>query len=201
MIALGIMLSGRGTNAQALIDACAQPDFPARIALVLANKPEAAGLQRAKAAGLPTALIDHRAYPERQQFEAAVDAALRAAQVELVCLAGFMRVLTPWLVARWHDRMINIHPSLLPAFPGVDTHARALAAGVRCSGCTVHYVRADVDAGPIILQEVVPVLAADTPDILAARVLQAEHQLYPQAVRLIAEGRVTIVENRTIIKA
>lgn len=199
MLQLGVLISGRGSNLQALIDACASAGFPARIVLVLSNKPDAAGLGRAQAAGIPTAVVNHRDFADRESFERAVDAKLQAAGVELLCLAGFMRVLTAWFVSRWHGKLINIHPSLLPSFPGVDTHARALAAGVRFSGCTVHYVVPDVDAGPIILQAAVPVLAADTPDSLAARILQAEHRAYPFAVRLIAEGKVRIAGNKTVI--
>lgn len=199
MLRLGVLISGRGSNLQALIDACATAGFPARIALVLSNKPDAAGLSRAQAAGIPTAIVNHRDFPDRESFERVVDAKLQEAGVELLCLAGFMRVLTAWFVARWPGKLINIHPSLLPSFPGVDTHARALAAGVRFSGCTVHYVVPDVDAGPIILQAAVPVLVADTPDSLASRILAAEHRAYPFAVRLIAEGKVRIDGNRTVI--
>lgn len=182
---LGILISGRGSNLQALIDACAAPDFPAKIALVISNKADAAGLERAKRAGIATAVISHR----EADFEARLDTALRAAGVELVCLAGFMRVLSGPFVARWHDRIINIHPSLLPAFPGLDTHRRALEAGVMETGCTVHYVSEEVDAGPIILQERVPVLPGDSEASLAARVLEAEHRIYPRALRMLAEGR------------
>lgn len=199
LLKLGVLISGRGSNLQALIDACALPGFPAQIVTVLSNKPDVQGLERATAAAIPCGTVNHRAYPNREAFELELDRQLQAAGVELVCLAGFMRVLTPWFVERWRDRMINIHPSLLPSFPGVDTHARALAAGVRFTGCTVHYVRPDVDAGPIILQAVVPVLPGDDPDTLAARVLQAEHRAYPFALRLIAEGRVTITGDRTEI--
>jgi phosphoribosylglycinamide formyltransferase-1 len=185
---LGILISGRGSNLQALIDACAAPDFPAEIALVISNKTDAAGLDRAKTAGIPARVITHRG----PDFEAALGGALRGAGVELVCLAGFMRVLSADFVARWPDRLINIHPSLLPAFPGLDTHRRALEAGVTTAGCTVHFVRAAVDAGPIILQAAVPVLPGDSEADLAARVLAEEHRLYPQAVRLIAEGRIRL---------
>ncbi len=199
MLQLGVLISGRGSNLQALIDACATVGFPARIALVLSNKPDAAGLGRAQAAGIPTAVVNHRDFADRESFERAVDEKLQESGVELLCLAGFMRVLTAWFVSCWQGRLINIHPSLLPSFPGVDTHARALAAGVRFSGCTVHYVVPDVDAGPIIVQAAVPVVAADTPDSLAARILQAEHRAYPFAVRLIAEGKVRIDGNKTAI--
>jgi phosphoribosylglycinamide formyltransferase 1 len=189
---LGVLISGRGSNLQALIDACAAPDFPAKIALVVSNKADAAGLNRAKSAGIPTRVISHR----EPGFETALDAALREAGVELVCLAGFMRVLSEGLVARWRDRMINIHPSLLPAFPGLDTHRRAIEAGVRVAGCTVHFVRAHVDAGPIVVQAEVPVLPDDTEQSLAARVLAEEHRIYPAAVRMFAEGRVTVRDER-----
>lgn len=200
MLRVGVLISGRGSNLQALLDACAQSGFPASIVTVLSNKPDAAGLQRATAAGVPAVALNHRDYPDREAFERAMDAKLRAAGVELVCLAGFMRVLTPWFVRQWHDRLINIHPSLLPAFPGVDTHARALAAGVKFSGCTVHYVRSDVDAGPIIVQAAVSVCPDDTAEDLAARVLAAEHRAYPFALRLVAEGKVNIVGERTVIQ-
>lgn len=196
---LGVLISGRGSNLQALIDACALPGFPAQIVIVLSNKPDVQGLTRATAAQISAATVNHRDYLNREAFEAELDRQLRAAGVDMVCLAGFMRVLTPWFVERWRDRMINIHPSLLPSFPGVDTHARALAAGVRFTGCTVHYVRPDVDAGPIIVQAAVPVLPGDDADKLAARVLLAEHRAYPFAIRLIAEGRVRIIGDRTEI--
>jgi phosphoribosylglycinamide formyltransferase-1 len=192
---LGILISGRGSNLQALIDACAAPDFPAAIALVISNQADAGGLDRAKRAGIATRTIPHR----EPGFENALDGALRGAGVELVCLAGFMRVLSADFVGRWHDRLINIHPSLLPAFPGLDTHRRALEAGVTVAGCTVHFVRAEVDAGPIIAQEQVPILPGDSETSLAARVLEAEHRIYPRAVRLIAEGRVSVRGERVAI--
>lgn len=196
---LGVLISGRGTNLQALIEACAQPDFPAEIALVLSNQPEAGGLKRAEAAGIPAQVVPHRAFPTREAFDAALSEALRAADVGLVCLAGFMRLLTPGFVAGWHDRLINIHPSLLPSFKGIRVHERVLEAGVRLTGCTVHFVRAEMDDGPILVQAAVPVGPDDGPDALAARVLEAEHVCYPLAVRLIAEGRVRVVENRAEI--
>ncbi len=189
---VGVLISGRGSNLQALIDACAEPGFPAEIVFVLSNKADAFGLERAKTAGIATRAIDHRGFADRESFEAAVDEALAAAKVELVCLAGFMRLLTPWFVTRWRDRLINIHPSLLPAFPGVHTHERALDAGVRLAGCTVHFVRADMDSGPIIVQAAVAVAPDDTPDSLAARVLAAEHRCFPLALKLVAEGRVRV---------
>ncbi|MDZ7712622.1 MAG: phosphoribosylglycinamide formyltransferase [Rhodovibrio sp.] len=196
---IGVLISGRGSNLQALIAAAAQPDYPAEIALVIANVPEAAGLARAEAAGIPTQVIDHRRFPSRVGFEAALTDALHAADCELVCLAGFMRVLTADFVGRWVDRLINIHPSLLPAFPGLNTHAEALAAGVRVTGATVHFVREQVDQGPIIGQAAVPVLDDDTADSLGARVLEAEHTLYPHCVRLVADGRATVSGSRVQI--
>ncbi|MDP6706107.1 MAG: phosphoribosylglycinamide formyltransferase [Alphaproteobacteria bacterium] len=195
---IGVLISGRGSNLQALIDAAAEAAYPAEIALVVSNVPGAAGLDRAAAAGIPRQTIDHRDYDDRAAFDAAVDAALRAAGVELVCLAGFMRLLGAAFVERWPNRIINIHPSLLPAFKGLDVHEQVLAAGVRISGCTVHYVVPEVDAGPIVAQAAVPVVADDTAATLAARVLAAEHRIYPLAVRLIAEGRVLIGADGTV---
>ncbi|CAO3406771.1 phosphoribosylglycinamide formyltransferase [Azospirillum largimobile] len=190
---LGVLISGRGSNLQALIDACAAPDFPAEIALVLSNKADAFGLERAGAVGIATAVVSHRDYSgDKPAFEAAMDARLRQAGVELVCLAGFMRLLSPWFVGRWQDALINIHPSLLPSFKGLDTHERALATGVRFHGCTVHYVRPAMDDGPIIAQAAVPVLPGDDAHSLADRVLESEHKLYPHAVRLIAERRARV---------
>jgi phosphoribosylglycinamide formyltransferase-1 len=199
-LALGVLISGRGSNLQALIDACADPAFPARIAVVLSNRADAGGLERAAAAGIASAVVAHRDHPDREGFERAVDRVLRDAGVGLVCLAGFMRVLTPWFVNAWADRLINIHPSLLPAFPGLDTHRRAIEAGVRFHGCTVHFVRADVDSGPIVVQAAVPVLQDDDEARLAARVLASEHRCYPLAVRLVAEGRVRIVGGRAVVE-
>lgn len=189
---VAVLISGRGSNLQALIDACAQRDFPADIRLVLSNRSDAQGLARAAQAGIATQVISHRDFATRDAFDAALDAALQAAGIELVCLAGFMRLLGEAFVERWRDRLVNIHPSLLPAFRGLDTHARALAAGVRFTGCTVHFVRAAVDDGPIIVQAAVPVLPGDDSEALAARVLAAEHRAYPLALRLIAEGRVRV---------
>ncbi len=198
---VGVLISGRGSNLRALIDACAGGNFPAEVALVISNKPDAAGLDHARRAGIPTRTIDHRQHHDRASFDAALADALRDADVELLCLAGFVRLLTPGFVATWKNRMINIHPSLLPAFPGLDTHVRALAAGVRFAGCTVHFVRDETDTGPIILQAAVPVLPGDTPESLAARVLEAEHRAYPLALRLVAEGRVRVEGERAIVDA
>ena len=188
----GVLISGRGSNLQALIDACTARDYPAEIVLVIANRADAAGLDRAARAKIPTRVVAHRGFTERAVFDAALDAALREARVELVCLAGFMRVLGDNFIDAWRDRMINIHPSLLPEFPGLDTHARALAAGAKRHGCTVHFVRNEVDNGPIIVQGSVPVLPDDDADKLAARVLAVEHRAYPLALRLVAEGRVRV---------
>jgi phosphoribosylglycinamide formyltransferase-1 len=194
---VGILISGRGSNMAALLAAAADPAFPATPALVLANRADAAGLTFAAGRGVPTAVVDHRPFGrDREAFERALDARLAAAGVELVCLAGFMRLLTPWFVARWRDRLLNIHPSLLPAFKGLHTHERALAAGVRLHGCTVHFVRAEMDDGPIVAQAAVPVLPGDDADTLAARVLTAEHRLYPLALALVAAGKVSVVGER-----
>jgi len=195
----GVLISGCGSNLQALIDACGQPGYPAEIALVISNDAAAKGLARAVRAGIPTRVVEHRGFPMREAFDAAVDDALREHGVELVCLAGFMRVLTPGFVAGWRDRLINIHPSLLPAFRGLHTHERALAAGVRLHGCTVHFVSPEVDAGPIIVQAAVPLLPGDDAETLAARVLAAEHRCYPLAVKLIAQGRARVVDGRVCI--
>jgi phosphoribosylglycinamide formyltransferase 1 len=191
-VKLGCLISGRGSNLQALIDACAAPDFPAEIGLVVSNKPGVQGLERAAKAGISTQVIRHSAFPERAGFDAALDAALRAAGVEIVCLAGFMRLLTPEFVIGWGDKIVNIHPSLLPAFKGLNTHQRALDSGARFAGCTVHIVRPAMDEGPIVLQATVPILDDDTEASLAARILTAEHRAYPEAVRLLAEDRVRV---------
>ncbi len=188
---VAVLISGRGSNMTALIDAAKAPDYPAEIVLVVSNRPDAAGLSRARAAGIATALIDHLPFgDDREAFERALDAALSAQRVDLVCLAGFMRLLTPWFVTRWSGRMLNIHPALLPQFKGLDTHRRALEAGVKRHGATVHFVVPETDSGPIIVQDSVPVLEGDTEATLAARVLEVEHRIYPQALRLVAEGRV-----------
>ena len=191
---IGVLISGRGSNLQALIDACAEPAYPAEIAVVISNEPGARGLARARDAGLPAEVVEHRAFGDRSAFEDALTDSLRRAGVELVCAAGFMRVLTGTFLDVWRDRVVNVHPSLLPAFRGLRTHERAIRSGVRFSGCTVHFVRADLDAGPVIVQSAVPVLPADTPEDLAARVLESERECLPLAVRWIAEGRVRIVD-------
>jgi phosphoribosylglycinamide formyltransferase-1 len=189
---VAVLISGRGSNMTALIEAARAPDFPAEIVLVVSNRPQAAGLSRAHDAGIATALVDHTAFGEdRQAFEQALDAELVAHRIEIVCLAGFMRLLSPWFVSRWSGRMLNIHPALLPQFKGLDTHRRALEAGVKRHGATVHFVVPEADSGPIVAQDWVPVLAGDTEETLAARVLEVEHRIYPQALRALAEGRAT----------
>ncbi len=186
---IAILISGRGSNMVSLIEAAQGPDFPAEIALVLSNRPDAGGLERARAAGIEALAIDHRAFSTREGFDAALDAALRERDIGFICLAGFMRVLTDGFVERWEGRMINIHPSLLPLFRGTHTHRRALDEGVLVHGCTVHFVVPELDAGPIVAQAAVPVIPGDTEDSLAARVLVQEHALYPQALRMICTGQ------------
>jgi len=187
---VAILISGRGSNMAALIEAAKAADYPAEIVLVISNRPDAAGLARARAEGISTAVIDHTRYgKDREAFERALHAELEAHRIDLVCLAGFMRLLSPWLVERWHGRMINIHPALLPAFKGLDTHRRALQARAEKHGATVHLVVPDVDSGPILLQESVPIFANDTEETLAARVLEVEHRIYPQALRRLAQQR------------
>jgi phosphoribosylglycinamide formyltransferase-1 len=193
---VGVLISGRGTNLQALIEAAAAPSYPAEIAVVVSNRGDAPGLGRAAEAGIPVQAI---ATPSREAFAAEADRTLRDSQVDLIALAGFMRILDLGFVAAWHDRLVNIHPSLLPAFPGLHPQRQALAAGVRFSGCTVHFVRAEVDTGPIIAQAVVPVHPDDDETRLSARILAAEHRLYPLAVRLFAEGRLTIAAEKVVV--
>jgi phosphoribosylglycinamide formyltransferase-1 len=185
---VAILISGGGSNMAALLADMADPDHPAAPCLVLSNRPEAGGLAKAAAAGVDTAVVDHRAYADRAAFEAALDARLTAAGADLVCLAGFMRVLTPAFVDRWRGRVLNVHPSLLPLFPGLHTHARALEAGMAIHGCTVHEVTPDLDAGPILGQAAIPVAPGDTPETLAARLLPLEHRLYPAVLRRFARG-------------
>jgi phosphoribosylglycinamide formyltransferase-1 len=194
-----ILISGRGSNMMSLVEAARAKDFPAEIICVISNRPEAAGIAWAKAQGIATQIVDHKAYKSREAFEAELDTALMATKPDIVALAGFMRIMTPAFVSRWQDRMINIHPSLLPAFKGLHTHEQALAAGVKIAGCTVHYVRAEMDAGPIIAQAAVPVVSGDTPETLAARVLAAEHKLYPEALRLVASGQARCESEKIII--
>jgi phosphoribosylglycinamide formyltransferase 1 len=219
---VAVLISGRGSNMTALIEAARDDSFPAEIALVLSNRPDAAGLTRARAEGIATAVVDHTAFGkdrqtldrqtfdrqtldrqaldrqalDRRAFERAIDAQLQAHRIDLVCLAGFMRLLTPWLVRRWEGRLINIHPALLPAYKGLNTHERVLAAGEKSHGATVHFVVPEMDSGPIIAQGRVPVHDDDTPETLAARVLAEEHRLYPLALKLVASGAVRMVDGQ-----
>lgn len=181
-----------------LIAAARKDDYPAKIVCVLSNRPDALGLNTAESEGIPASAIDHKAFADREAFEAELDGALRSFQVDIVACAGFMRIMTAPFVERWRDRMVNIHPSLLPAFKGLDTHARAIAAGAKLTGCTVHVVRPDMDAGPIIAQAAVPILDSDTAESLAARVLRVEHMLYPHALALFAAGKIRVEGERVV---
>jgi phosphoribosylglycinamide formyltransferase-1 len=200
-IRTAVLISGRGSNLSALIEAARAPDYPAEIALVFSNKEDAAGLAVAKAAGIPTVVVSHKPFASREEFDAAIDAALRAADIALVCEAGFMRIHSEWFVKRWEGRLINIHPSLLPAFPGIRVHRQALDAGVKVSGCTVHFMVPELDSGPIIAQAAVPVMDDDTPETLAARILVEEHLIYPQALKWVAEGKVMLRDGRAVSPA
>ncbi len=196
---VAILISGRGSNMAALIEAARAKDYPAEIVLVVSNRPDAQGLAVAETQAVATAVVDYASFPTREAFEAALQAKLAAAKVEIVCLAGFLRRLTASFVERWRGKMLNIHPSLLPAFKGLDTHARALAAGAKSHGCTVHFVVPEIDSGPIVLQAAVPVQDGDDVDKLAARVLAEEHRIYPAALRLLAEDRLRIEGERVIV--
>jgi len=199
MMRVGVLISGRGSNLQSLIDAWLGGSLPIDMVSVLSNVAGVQGLERARAAGIPATVVEHKNFDGRESFEAALDDALLQAGVDFLCLAGFMRLLTDGFVNQWRDRLINIHPSLLPAFKGLDTHARAIEAGVRFAGCTVHFVRPAMDDGPIIVQAAVAIVNGDTPASLAERVLAEEHKIYPLALRLIAEGRTTVAGGRVII--
>jgi phosphoribosylglycinamide formyltransferase-1 len=197
---VAVLISGRGSNMMALINAARTPSYPAEIALVLSNRPDAAGLSNAQAAGTMTAVIDHAAYGrDRERFERAMQEMLDQYEIDLICLAGFMRLLTSWFVGRWDGRMLNIHPALLPAFKGLDTHRRALSAGVKIHGASVHFVAAEMDSGPIVAQGAVAVHEDDDAETLAARVLEVEHRIYPMALALVAAGRVRVVGERCVI--
>ena len=197
---VAILISGRGTNMASLIGAAKDDGFPAEISLVVSNRPDAAGLARARAQGITTKIVEHRPHgKDRESFERELQAVLDAQGIELICLGGFMRLFTPAFVLHWQGRMLNIHPALLPSFPGLDPHGQALRAGVKISGATVHFVIPETDAGPIVAQGAVPVRDDDTVDTLAARVLTVEHRIYPLALRLLAEGRVRVVDGRCII--
>jgi len=196
---VAILISGRGSNMAALLAAAQGPAYPAEISLIVSNQADAKGLATARAAGLATALVEHRQFADREAFERALQSTLETHRIDIVCLAGFMRLLTPWFVGRWQERMLNIHPALLPAFKGLDTHERARAAGVKIHGATVHFVIPEMDSGPIVAQGAVSVHDDDTADMLAARALAVEHKIYPLALRLVAEGRVRIVDGRCLI--
>ena len=196
-----VLISARGSNMQALLAAAGAPDYPAEITLVISNRPEATGLAVAREAGVTAIAVDHKSFATRAEFDAELDLTLRRHEIELVACAGFMRILTAGFLDAWSGSIINIHPALLPLYKGLDTHARALADGVRVHGCTVHYVVPEIDAGPIIAQAAVPVLSGDTGDTLAARVLEAEHRLYPMALALVAEGRARLESGKSVIDA
>lgn len=195
---VGVLISGRGSNLGALIEACKAPDYPAKIVLVISNLPSAQGLLRAESALIPALVINHKDFATREGFDAALDTALNEAGVELLCNAGFMRLHSEGFVARWRNRHLNVHPSLLPAFRGLHSHARVLEAGATITGCTVHFVRPEMDTGPIVAQAAVPVLPDDTPESLGARVLDAEHRLYPHALRLVASGEVRVEDEHVV---
>lgn len=197
---VGILISGRGSNMAALIEAAKAPDYPAEMALVISNLADAPGIAIARQEGVPTAIVSHHGQPDRETFDRAVSAELERHGVQLVVLAGFMRIFSPWFPTRWADRLINIHPSLLPAFKGLHVQQQALDAGARLSGCTVHFVTPDLDSGPIIAQAAVPVLPGDDAEALSARILRQEHRLYPLVVRWFAEGRISQAEGRVAIR-
>jgi len=198
---VAVLISGRGSNMVSLIEAAKAQDYPAEIALVVSNRPGAAGLELAQKASVPTLVVDHRPHgKDRAAFERVLQDALDEHRIELICLGGFMRLFTAHFVQHWQGRMLNIHPSLLPSFPGLDPHGQALSAGVRISGATVHFVIPETDAGPIIAQAAIPVREGDTADTLAARVLAVEHRIYPLALRLVAQGRVRIVDGRCSVE-
>jgi phosphoribosylglycinamide formyltransferase-1 len=195
-VRVAVLISGRGSNLQSLIDAAKAPDYPAEIALVVSNKENAAGLCVAQNAGIPTRVIPHQNYESREDFDRAIDAALRDAKIDLIAEAGFMRIHSEWFAKTWEGRALNIHPSLLPLFPGIRVHQQALDAGVKESGCTVHFIVAELDSGPTILQAAVPVLPGDTAETLAARILVEEHRIYPEAVKLVAQGKVVLKDGK-----
>jgi phosphoribosylglycinamide formyltransferase-1 len=198
---VAVLISGRGSNMIALVEAARAADYPAEIVAIIASRPDAAGLAWARARGLPAQAIDHRAFPSREAFDDAIHAALTGAGVEFVALAGFMRIQSAGFVRRWQGRQLNIHPSLLPLFRGLHAQRQAIEAGVKISGCTVHFVTEEMDQGPIIAQAAVPVLEGDVPEALAARILAAEHRLYPHALALVASGRATVENGRVRVDA
>lgn len=199
---VAILISGRGSNMAALIEAAKDKSYPAEIVLVVSNIADAGGLAVARANGIATETIEHKTFgKDREAFERALQALLEKNRIEIVCLAGFMRLLTPWFVAQWQGKLLNVHPALLPSFKGLDTHERAIEAGVRIHGATVHFVVPEVDSGPIVAQAAVPVADGDTADSLAARVIKLEHRIYPLALKLVAEGRVRIEGGRCLVDA
>lgn len=193
-----VLISGRGSNLKSLIEAARMPDYPAEIALVISNKEDAGGLALAREAGIATKIISHKVFGSREEFDAAIDKALTDAGITLVAEAGFMRIHSAWFATKWEGRLLNIHPSLLPAFPGIHVHQQALDAGVKISGCTVHFLTPELDSGPIIAQAAVPVLPDDTADTLAARIIVEEHKLYPAALKLVAEGKIVLKNGKAI---
>ena len=197
-VRVAVLISGRGSNLQSLIDAAKAPDYPAEIALVVSNKESAGGLDVARDASVPTRVIPHQNFESREDFDRAIDAALRDAKIDLIAEAGFMRIHSEWFAKTWEGRALNIHPSLLPLFPGIRVHQQALDAGVKESGCTVHFIVAELDSGPTIAQAAVPVLPGDTAETLAARILVEEHKLYPEAVKLVAQGKVKLAGGRAV---
>ncbi|GFO54666.1 phosphoribosylglycinamide formyltransferase [Geomonas sp. Red276] len=199
-IKIGVLVSGNGTNLQSIIDACSRGDLPGQVACVVSNKTDAYALERARNAGIPAVHLDHRAYTGREAFDEALVATLREFQVDLVVLAGFMRIITPVLIDAFPMAIMNIHPALLPAFPGLHAQRQALEYGAKVAGCTVHFVDAGCDTGPIIMQAAVPVLEGDTEESLSARIQKEEHRIYPEAIRLYAEGRLTLQGRRVLVK-
>jgi phosphoribosylglycinamide formyltransferase-1 len=196
---VAVLISGRGSNMAALIEAAKNPAYPAEISVVISNRPDAGGLLVARAADIATEVVDHTQFKDRATFEHAMQTALEKFRIDIVCLAGFMRLLTAGFVEKWQNRMLNIHPALLPAFKGLDTHKRAIEAGVATHGATVHFVVPEMDSGPILAQAAVPVLPGDTEETLAMRVLEVEHRIYPQALRLVAEGRTKIAQGQCLV--
>lgn len=199
VIKLGVLVSGRGSNLQAIIDSIEAGKLPAKIEIVISDKEDAYALTRAKNHGIPALFIDPKSFGSKEEFEKAIGDELDKRGVELICLAGFMRILSPYFVSRFKNRIINIHPALLPSFPGLHGQRQALLYGVKIAGCTVHFVTEEVDAGPIIIQAAVPVYDDDTEETLSARILEYEHKIYPMAIKLIAEGRVRIEGRRVLI--
>ncbi len=195
---VGILISGRGTNMQALIEACKDPEYPAEIVLVISNKAKAKGLEIAREEGIPTRVIDHKAFSNREEFDSALDESFEEVGVDLICSAGFMRILTDGFVKKWKNKQLNIHPSLLPSFKGINIHQRVLDSGVTITGCTVHFVREEMDNGPIIMQATVPITPKDTPETIAERVLKAEHKIYPHALKLVALGQIRVINEKVV---